>query len=99
MRAAPAQVGTLVAGLLSFLACLAAYFSLLPLRDEAGVSLGTAVLPTLFGVSLLLTLVATPFASLFLSRNAAARERGVQQLFRCLAFSVLGACTGLGRGP
>ena len=69
---------------------LAGYFLLLPLRDEAGVSLGTHRLPVLFLASLLLTLVATPFASLFLARHTVAKERGVQQLYRFLSASVLG---------
>lgn len=39
------QVAPLSAGLLAFCAALAGYFLLLPLRDEAGVALGTDKLP------------------------------------------------------
>ena len=70
---------------------LAGYFLLLPLRDEAGVSLGTDKLPSLFAASLLLTLVATPLASFFLNLYSV-KERGLQQLYRFMSASVLGAC-------
>eukprot|EP00887_Chlorella_sp_A99_P000869 scaffold5.g869.t1 len=67
---------------------LSGYFLLLPLRDEAGVSLGTDNLPRLFATSLVLTLIATPLATFFLSRHHI-RERGVQQLYRFLSATVL----------
>lgn len=72
------------------------YFLLLPTRDEAGVSLGTHNLPKLFVASLLLTLLATPLASAFLSRYAA-KELGLQALYRSLSLLVLGAQVGGGR--
>ncbi|KAL5225409.1 hypothetical protein ABZP36_012048 [Zizania latifolia] len=43
---------------------LSAYFVVLPLRDEWGISLGLGTLPDLFAVSLLLTLLAAPTALL-----------------------------------
>ena len=52
-------------------------------------SLGTHKLPKLFLASLLLTFLATPLASAFLSRPGP-RERGLQLLFRALALSILG---------
>lgn len=48
---------------------------------------------SLFLASLLLTFVATPLASLFLSRSPA-KERGLQLLFRFLSLSVLGGLLG-----
>lgn len=45
---------------------LAAYFVVLPVRDEAGVVLGASWLPTLFTTSLILTSVASPALSGFL---------------------------------
>ncbi len=42
------QLGPLSAGFAAFCFTLAGYFLLLPLRDEAGVSLGTHNLPRLF---------------------------------------------------
>lgn len=46
---------------------LGGYFVVLPIRDEAGVALGPAWLPTLFTVSLLLTSVASPALSGYLA--------------------------------
>ena len=73
---------------------LASDFLLLPLRDEAGVALGTHRLPALFAASLVLTLLATPAASYLFLNRASARERGIQQLYRTLAISVAGATGG-----
>lgn len=39
----------------------------LPLRDEAALSLGTGVLPSLFLASLVLTMIAAPASSYLLS--------------------------------
>ncbi|GAB4816937.1 hypothetical protein N2152v2_003983 [Parachlorella kessleri] len=78
----------LVVGFWGFFSVLAGYFLLLPLRDEAGVSLGTANLPKLFAASLVLTLLATPLAAFFLNRHPV-KERGLQQLYRFLALVVL----------
>lgn len=85
----PPQLRPLAAGVGGFCAALAGYFLLLPLRDEAGVALGTDKLPRLFVGSLFLTFLATPLASAFLNRSPA-RERGLQLLFRALSLSVLG---------
>lgn len=46
---------------------LGAYFVVLPLRDEAALSLGTGVLPALFLGSLVLTMLAAPASSYLLS--------------------------------
>lgn len=83
------QLHPLAAGIGGFCAALSGYFLLLPLRDEAGVALGTDKLPRLFLASLCLTFLATPLASAFLNRSPA-RERGLQLLFRALSLSVLG---------
>ena len=56
-----ASDGTLVNQLLG------AYFVVLPLRDEAALSLGTGVLPALFLASLALTMLAAPASSYLLS--------------------------------
>lgn len=89
------QLEPLAAGCVGFGAALAGYFLLLPLRDEAGVSLGTDKLPRLFIASLLLTFVATPPLAAALNRSHA-RERGLQLLFRMLSLSVLGELRGNG---
>lgn len=81
------QATPLTAGFAAFLCCLAGYFLLLPLRDEAGVALGTDKLPRLFLASLVLTFFAAPVASNYLHRH---RERAVQRLFRALGLGVLG---------
>jgi hypothetical protein len=76
-------------GFASFFCALSGYFLLLPLRDEAGVSLGTDKLPRLFVASLFLTFLATPLATAFLHRSES-RERGLQLLLRALGLSILG---------
>ena len=83
------QRAPLAAGFAAFCAALAGYFLLLPLRDEAGVSIGTDKLPRLFVASLFLTFFAAPLVSTFLHQHAS-RERGVQVLFRAMALSILG---------
>ncbi|KAI3438810.1 hypothetical protein D9Q98_001227 [Chlorella vulgaris] len=75
-------------GFASFFCALSGYFLLLPLRDEAGVSLGTDKLPRLFVASLFLTFLATPLATAFLHRSES-RERGLQLLLRALGLSIL----------
>ncbi|KAL6771711.1 hypothetical protein ACKKBG_A27510 [Auxenochlorella protothecoides x Auxenochlorella symbiontica] len=66
---------------------LASYFFLLPLRDEAGVALGTTALPVLFAASLLLTLVFSPTVSSLLHRYAD-KGAGMQVLYRSMAASI-----------
>jgi hypothetical protein len=83
------QLKLLSSGFATFMFALGGYFLLLPLRDEAGVSLGTNQLPRLFLASLLLTFLATPLASAFLLRFSA-KERGVQLLLRVSSLSILG---------
>ncbi|KAA6417728.1 MAG: hypothetical protein FRX49_12314 [Trebouxia sp. A1-2] len=68
---------------------LGSYFLLLPIRDEAGLTLGTDLFPTLFNCSFILTIIATPVAAAFLSRPAVRRSRSVRQLFTLFAFSIL----------
>ncbi|KAK9817839.1 hypothetical protein WJX72_002918 [[Myrmecia] bisecta] len=84
------EVDVLLHGSAGFFCLLAAYFLLLPLRDEAGVALGTSMLPPLFTTSFLLTFIATPATTVFLSRPSVPRERAVQQLFRLFALSMIG---------
>lgn len=53
------------------LACLlASYFVLLPVREEAGLSVGVRWLPSLFAASLLATLITTPLASAYLAKGS-----------------------------
>lgn len=65
------------------LACLlASYFVLLPIREEAGISVGTSWLPSLFAVSLLVTLVTSPLASAYLSPRASqSRETTIRRFY------------------
>ncbi|CAL5227576.1 g10572 [Coccomyxa viridis] len=77
----------LLKGFLSLFCVLASYFVVLPIRDEAGVALGTEVLPVLFCLSLLVTLIATPLAAEFLLRSDVPRERALRQLFTLFAGS------------
>lgn len=69
IKMSPAQVGFynlwFIDGCLKQL--LGAYFVVLPLRDEAALSLGTGVLPSLFLASLVLTMIAAPASSYLLS--------------------------------
>eukprot|EP00775_Hariotina_reticulata_P011490 gene11490-11633_t len=65
---------------------LASYFLLLPLREDAGISLGTSVLPRLTACSLAVTLVVTPATTAFISRqHPAERERALRQFFTAMA--------------
>ena len=54
---------------------LGAYFICLPLRDEAGMSLGTSSLPSLFVSSLIVTLLAAPVSSALLTRTDISKGR------------------------
>lgn len=66
----------------------------MPLRDDAGVTLGTATLPVLFVASLALTLVAAPSASALFQWHSH-KGRALHILYRIMAAVTVGA---LGRG-
>lgn len=83
------EVSSLSSGFGALCCTLGAYFLVLPLRDEAGLALGTDLFPTLFSCSFVLTLVATPLASAFSSRPNTSRSRAAQQLFSLFALSLL----------
>eukprot|EP00798_Chlamydomonas_sp_ICE-L_P016997 gene16997-23273_t len=72
----------------AFSANLAAYFLLLPLREEAAILIGTDKLPRLFTASLCCTLIVAPIVSQYI----AASDRGVkiQRLFLMLAAIQIG---------
>lgn len=68
-----------------FFCILFSYFTVLPLRDEAAVLLGTRSLPKLFLSSLIATLMAAPAASTFLARTGVKRDVALRQLYLILA--------------
>lgn len=61
----------------------------MPLRDEAGVSLGSTALPILFAASLGLTLLVSPTASALLQRTPD-KGAALQVLYRVVALTNLG---------
>ncbi|CAD7703141.1 unnamed protein product [Ostreobium quekettii] len=75
------EVAPLAHAFCAFFCILFAYNLLLPLRDDAGVSLGTNFLPTLFLMSLGAAVIAAPVAASFVSRPGLAKERAVSQLY------------------
>lgn len=83
------EATSLLSGFGALFCTLGTYFLLLPLRDEAGLTLGTDLFPTLFNCSFILTIVATPIVSAFLSRPAVRRSCSIRQLFSLFAFSIL----------
>ncbi|BDA46374.1 hypothetical protein COCOBI_08-4660 [Coccomyxa sp. Obi] len=84
------EVDTLLKGFAALFCILGSYFLLLPIRDEAGVALGTNQLPYLFVGSFVLTLIITPLVSQFLVRPGVTPDKAVRQLYRLLALSLLG---------
>lgn len=68
---------------------LASYFFLLPLRDEAGVALGSTALPVLFAASLVLTMAVAPSASALLQRTPD-KGAALHLLYRAMALSIIG---------
>eukprot|EP00249_Psilotum_nudum_P011708 c23338_g1_i2 orf=860-2320(-) len=73
----------------AFFCLLSAYFIVLPLRDEAAISLGTSVLPTLFTASLLLTLLAAPMSSYFLSLPRLSKTKALLLMYRFFGGSLI----------
>ncbi|KAK9906792.1 hypothetical protein WJX75_008123 [Coccomyxa subellipsoidea] len=84
------EVDTLLKGFAGLFCVLGSYFLLLPIRDEAGVSLGTKQLPFLFVGSFVLTVIVTPLVSQFLVRPGVTPDKAVHQLYWLLALSLLG---------
>lgn len=62
----------------------------MPLRDEAGVALGTNLLPVIFLCSLVAALAAAPITSYFLSRPGVSRDKGMQQLYASMSCTLGG---------
>ncbi|GMH44274.1 hypothetical protein BSKO_12208 [Bryopsis sp. KO-2023] len=99
----PDELATLWGAFSSFFLILFSYYLLVPLRDEAGVSLGTQWLPMLFLASLIVTLFAAPSTSKLLSRPGVSRETAIKQLYVAMgcilgAFYVLYLFSSLGMG-
>lgn len=59
----------MLAAFASLFCLLAAYFIVVPLREDAAIQLGTAALPKLFICSLLAALAAAPLVSSFLNQE------------------------------
>lgn len=70
------EVQPVIRAFCSFLLLMAAYFLCMPLRDEAGMSLGTGALPFLFVASLVVTIIAAPASSALLTRPDISKGRG-----------------------
>jgi AAA family ATP:ADP antiporter len=68
---------------------LSAYFVVLPLRDEAAISLGTSALPMLFLASLVLTMLAAPASSYLLSYPHLPKGRALVLLYRFFGGSLI----------
>jgi len=73
----------------AFFFLLSAYFVVLPLRDEAAISLGTSALPMLFLASLVLTMLAAPASSYLLSYPHLPKGRALVLLYRFFGASLI----------
>ncbi|CAK9193764.1 unnamed protein product [Sphagnum troendelagicum] len=73
----------------AFFFLLSAYFVVLPLRDEAAISLGTSALPMLFLASLVLTMLAAPASSYLLSYPHLPKGRALVLLYRFFGGSLI----------
>eukprot|EP00899_Mesostigma_viride_P009313 jgi/Mesvir1/18383/Mv14265-RA.1 len=83
---------TLKEGFASFFFLLTAYFILLPVRDDAGISLGTSTLPSLFLASLVATAMGAPASSYLLSYPSLKKRQALRMLFRFFAISLVVFC-------
>jgi len=68
------QVAPVLYGSASLFCILASYFVVLPLREDAAITLGTSTLPTLFICSLIAALFTAPLVSSFLNRKVRRRS-------------------------
>ncbi|XP_024361487.1 uncharacterized protein [Physcomitrium patens] len=83
------EVPALLHAFSAFFFLLGAYFVVLPLRDEAALSLGTGVLPALFLGSLVLTMLAAPASSYLLSLPGLPKSKALVILYRFFGGSLL----------
>lgn len=83
------EVQPVIRAFCSFLLLMAAYFLCMPLRDEAGMSLGTGALPFLFVASLVVTIIAAPASSALLTRPDISKGRALLLLYRFFGASLL----------
>jgi AAA family ATP:ADP antiporter len=83
------EVRALLHAFSAFFFLLGAYFVVLPLRDEAALSLGTGVLPALFLASLVLTMLAAPASSYLLSLPNLPKSKALVILYRFFGGSLL----------
>lgn len=88
------EVSSMLSAFGAFYLILFAHYLLVPLRDEAGIALGTNLLPAIFMCSLVAALAAAPITSFFLARPGVSRAQGMKQLYFAMA-CVLG-CFYLG---
>ncbi|KAH7289962.1 hypothetical protein KP509_30G025900 [Ceratopteris richardii] len=85
----PEEIPTLLYACASFFFLLSAYFMVIPLRDEAAISLGTDTLPLLFLASLLATLIAAPICSHLLSQSSLSKSKALLLLYRFFGLSLV----------
>ncbi|KAJ7518541.1 hypothetical protein O6H91_21G073400 [Diphasiastrum complanatum] len=85
----PHELASLLYAFAAFFFLLSAYFMVLPLRDEAALSLGAKTLPTLFLGSLVLTMLAAPVSSMILSSNNLLKGKGIVLLYRLFGGSLV----------
>ncbi|WIA43362.1 hypothetical protein OEZ86_009851 [Tetradesmus obliquus] len=80
------EVPSVLYSFFALFSLLGSYFLLLPLREDAGISLGTSSLPALCACTLAVTLLFIPAASAFLSRSHPnSREVALQQFYYFMA--------------
>eukprot|EP00878_Enallax_costatus_P031051 GHUV01033885.1.p1 GENE.GHUV01033885.1~~GHUV01033885.1.p1 ORF type:complete len:280 (+),score=64.00 GHUV01033885.1:286-1125(+) len=86
----PAEVSPVLCSFFTLFSILGSYFLLLPLREDAGISLGTSTLPLLFVSSLVVTVLFSPAASAFLARSTIRdRELALKRLYSFMAATLL----------
>jgi len=83
------EIHALIHAFSAFFFLLGAYFVVLPLRDEAALSLGTGVLPSLFLASLVLTMIAAPASSYLLSLPSLPKGKALVILYRFFGSSLV----------
>ncbi|GAX79612.1 hypothetical protein CEUSTIGMA_g7053.t1 [Chlamydomonas eustigma] len=84
------EVAPVCYSFLTLFCLLASYFVVVPLREEAGIALGTDILPKLFTCTLIGTVVASPLTSAFLSRHGVSKEASLRQFYTIVATTLMG---------
>lgn len=79
------EVSSFLGAFCTFYFIIFSHYLVVPLRDEAGVALGTRNLPVIFLCSLVAALAAAPITSYFLSRPGVPKEKGIQQLYMSMS--------------